>query len=173
MLARVVAAAVVPRSAAISPGTFVWNGDLRHLQDDIASVAHHLRADSYGAAGSRAEGEICGDELKRLAQKVPGALNRWQSTSCCRSDLDFPLQTSGRLRMIAAQGIVAECPCAYRQERPAFLADPTQMPAGFDANLIIATWSRKSKLLAMIFPANTRLSAQTGHLQPLMAAEQQ
>jgi phage terminase large subunit-like protein len=41
MLARVVAAAVVPRSAAVFLEHLSRDGDLRHLEDDIASVAHH------------------------------------------------------------------------------------------------------------------------------------
>src|SRR5262245_42064092 len=45
MLAWVVAAAVVRRSAAYLLEHLSWDGDLRHLEDDIASVAHHLRAD--------------------------------------------------------------------------------------------------------------------------------
>ena len=44
-LALVVGAAVVPRSAAKSLGTSVVDGDLGHLEGDIASVVHHLRAD--------------------------------------------------------------------------------------------------------------------------------
>src|SRR5215471_4211466 len=45
MLAWVVAAAVVRRSAAYLLEHLSWDGDLRHLEDDITSVAHHLRAD--------------------------------------------------------------------------------------------------------------------------------
>jgi hypothetical protein len=45
MLARVVAAADSAVSRSISWNNLPWDGDLRHLEDDIASVAHHLRAD--------------------------------------------------------------------------------------------------------------------------------
>ena len=45
MLARVVAAANSAVSRSISWNNLPWDGDLRHLEDDIASVAHHLRAD--------------------------------------------------------------------------------------------------------------------------------
>ena len=38
MLARVVAAAIVPRSAAYLLEHLLWDGDLRHF--DIASAAH-------------------------------------------------------------------------------------------------------------------------------------
>jgi hypothetical protein len=40
----VAAAAVVPRSAAKSPGTFAADGDLGHLEDGIAALAHDFRS---------------------------------------------------------------------------------------------------------------------------------
>jgi hypothetical protein len=45
-LALVVAAAVVPRSAANLLERLPWDRDLSHLKDDGASVADDLRADS-------------------------------------------------------------------------------------------------------------------------------
>jgi hypothetical protein len=43
--ALVAAAAVVPRSAANLMEHLPWDGDLRHLEGDIAAVAHDLDAD--------------------------------------------------------------------------------------------------------------------------------
>ena len=45
MPALVAAAAVVPRSAAELLEHLPWDGDLRHLKGDIASVAQDLGAD--------------------------------------------------------------------------------------------------------------------------------
>ena len=44
-LALVVAAGVAPRSAANLLEHLPCDGDLGHLEDNIAAVAHHLRAD--------------------------------------------------------------------------------------------------------------------------------
>ena len=45
MLALVMAAAAVPRCAADLLEHLLWDSDLGHLEDNIAAVAHHLRAD--------------------------------------------------------------------------------------------------------------------------------
>jgi hypothetical protein len=69
MLARGVAAAVVPRSTAESPGTFAWDGDLRHLENDIASVPHHLGADLASPSSSLATG--LGSGIASVRRKLP------------------------------------------------------------------------------------------------------
>jgi hypothetical protein len=41
-----------------SPGTFVGDGDFGHLEGNIATVAHHIRADMLRSRVDRAKGPI-------------------------------------------------------------------------------------------------------------------
>ena len=66
MLARVVAAAVVPRSAAEFLEHLSWDGDLRHLEDDVASEQTLERLRDIRP---RAHGSILSDVLEDLLAK--------------------------------------------------------------------------------------------------------
>jgi hypothetical protein len=72
MLVRAAASAAALQSAAKSLGTLPCDGDLGHLEDNIAAVAHYLRADlDHFSVKLVSDQSLIGSGVASVRRKLP------------------------------------------------------------------------------------------------------